>query len=124
MIKRRPRLPILKSEVQALPRPKDAAKRPLAIKKGRIKLRGPKMTALRELVWARSAGTGYFQCENWISNMYDAKLFRCYGIPSEMHHVIYRSQGGGDTLENCVAVCTPCHIGIHAGKFAFRRKDV
>jgi 5-methylcytosine-specific restriction endonuclease McrA len=36
-----------------------------------------------------------------------------YGL--ELHHRIRRSQGGGDTRENLVFLCTRCHTDLHAG---------
>ena len=42
----------------------------------------------------------------------------CYRdtIVPEFHHAIYRSQGGGDTLDNMLLLCFDCHIrGIHGG---------
>ena len=36
------------------------------------------------------------------------------------HHIIYRSQGGSDTMENMVCLCGPlennCHRLVHDGK--------
>ena len=32
------------------------------------------------------------------------------------HHVIYRSQGGADTLDNLVTLCEECHRKLHAGE--------
>jgi 5-methylcytosine-specific restriction endonuclease McrA len=32
------------------------------------------------------------------------------------HHLVFRSKGGGDELENLVSLCTWCHLfGVHAG---------
>lgn len=32
-----------------------------------------------------------------------------------IHHVVYRSQGGGHDLTNLVTVCWKCHAEIHDG---------
>ena len=29
------------------------------------------------------------------------------------HHVVFRSQGGEDTTENILVLCSACHDGIH-----------
>ena len=34
----------------------------------------------------------------------------------EVHHKIYLSQNGADTVENCVALCPNCHKNEHFGK--------
>ena len=39
----------------------------------------------------------------------------------EVHHKIYLSQGGKDTIENCVALCPNCHKNEHFGKTDNRR---
>lgn len=32
------------------------------------------------------------------------------------HHVIYRSQQGGDKLSNLITLCHQCHRALHDGK--------
>lgn len=34
------------------------------------------------------------------------------GINMEFHHIIAKSDGGGDTLDNCLPVCFNCHANI------------
>lgn len=29
------------------------------------------------------------------------------------HHIVFRSQGGEDTMENILVLCSACHDGIH-----------
>lgn len=41
---------------------------------------------------------------------------KCKGPYSEIHHVIFRSQGGKGTIDNGVCVCTTCHGWAHAGR--------
>lgn len=40
------------------------------------------------------------------------------------HHVIYRSRGGSDTLENMITLCGPlendCHRKLHDGKIKLK----
>jgi 5-methylcytosine-specific restriction endonuclease McrA len=36
--------------------------------------------------------------------------FRCGGWAGEVHHVIARADGGGDSPFNLRAVCHPCHL--------------
>lgn len=36
----------------------------------------------------------------------------------EAHHIIPRSQGGSDDLENLITLCTDCHISLHKGEWS------
>ena len=68
----------------------------------RIKLTPKKYKELCSQVWGRDRGV----CQ------------LCYRdtIVPEFHHAIYRSRGGGDTLDNMLLLCFDCHIrGIHGG---------
>lgn len=44
----------------------------------------------------------------------------CGAQGQEVHHVIYRSQGGPDTLTNLVLLCNRCHMRAHSSKQAFQ----
>ena len=37
----------------------------------------------------------------------------CHGRAVEVHHVLTRGQGGGDHVDNLLAVCGYCHEWIH-----------
>ncbi len=37
----------------------------------------------------------------------------CHGWAEQLHHVVRRSQGGTNTAENVLVVCSPCHARIH-----------
>ena len=40
----------------------------------------------------------------------------CSRVSAQNHHVVHRSQGGGDDPGNLTAVCAPHHLrGIHGG---------
>lgn len=34
----------------------------------------------------------------------------------EVHHIIFRSQGGSDDAKNLITLCHPCHQALHKGK--------
>ena len=67
-----------------------------------IKLKPAQLKELKMAIWGRDRGCCqlcYRQC-----------------IAPEYHHVIFRSQGGGDTVDNILTLCFDCHIrGIHGG---------
>jgi 5-methylcytosine-specific restriction endonuclease McrA len=37
----------------------------------------------------------------------------CTGRAEQVHHVLPTERGGSDRLDNLIAVCEPCHFGIH-----------
>ncbi len=40
----------------------------------------------------------------------------------EVHHMVFRSQGGSDEESNLVTLCKPCHDGLHAGTVTLKKK--
>ena len=36
----------------------------------------------------------------------------------QIHHIIYRSHGGGDEVENCIALCVKHHDQAHSCKIS------
>lgn len=39
------------------------------------------------------------------------------------HHVIYKSHGGDDSLDNIVLLCNECHYQVHHGLHSAETKD-
>jgi RRXRR protein/HNH endonuclease len=50
---------------------------------------------------------------------------RCQGKSKdrrlEVHHLVFRSQGGSDDETNLVTLCKTCHHGLHAGTITLKR---
>lgn len=42
--------------------------------------------------------------------------FACHNRSTEIHHLIFRSQGGKNNIENLCAICRNCHNMAHANK--------
>jgi len=40
----------------------------------------------------------------------------------EVHHIVYRSQGGTDDEDNLITLCEDCHDAIHDGKLVLTKK--
>ena len=40
----------------------------------------------------------------------------CNKTSVDLHHLIFKSQGGKDNIENLVALCRECHIFAHNSK--------
>lgn len=46
---------------------------------------------------------------------HDAPFNDEYGVPYlECHHIVWLSEGGKDTIENCIALCPNCHRKMHS----------
>lgn len=77
-----------------------AASRELMFPKtDRVRLKGKPLAALNAETHQRDQGC--VMCGGWVD-------------PGEkMHHVIFKSHGGGDTADNCVILCRCCHGLAH-----------
>ena len=40
----------------------------------------------------------------------------------EVHHIVFKSQGGSNSMSNLVSLCCDCHEKIHKGKLVFNKK--
>ena len=46
------------------------------------------------------------------------------GLPAvDVHHIVYRSQGGQNTVENGIALCRRCHRRAHFQEKPYLTKD-
>lgn len=43
--------------------------------------------------------------------------------PVDVHHLKFRSAGGGDVLENLLALCRRCHALVHAYRLVINGSD-
>lgn len=43
-------------------------------------------------------------------------------VALEVHHIIFKSQGGTDDEDNLVTLCKKCHNDIHTGKLIYNKK--
>ena len=37
----------------------------------------------------------------------------CHKVATQLHHVVYKSQGGKDEVNNLAPLCMSCHDGHH-----------
>ena len=53
-------------------------------------------------------------------NVYDRDHYRCcfcgVGYSLHLHHVVYRSEGGPDTGDNLITLCSDHHQEVHSNK--------
>lgn len=62
-----------------------------------------RMNVARNLVFARDL----WRCQAQVASV-------CQGEAHHAHHVLPRSAGGPDTLDNLLSVCWPCHFWTHS----------
>lgn len=43
-----------------------------------------------------------------------AKSEECLGVAVDLHHIVFKSQGGKDNVENLIPICRNCHNLAHA----------
>lgn len=48
----------------------------------------------------------------------------CQRQATEMHHVIFKSQGGTDHPDNLAPLCRDCHNAIHHGRDSQHKAEV
>ena len=81
---------------------------------------------LQEHKWAYQRGVNY-----GYSNAREHALVRdnytcqCCGKKNcrlEVHHIVFRRNGGSDSLENLITLCEDCHKAVHLGKIELKLK--
>ena len=55
---------------------------------------------------------------------YKCQKCRKSNVPLEVHHIIYRSNGGSDNEDNLIALCCDCHKKVHKGEIKLRKCGV
>ncbi len=51
-------------------------------------------------------------------DLYTCQHCNKQGVRLQAHHIVYREQGGKDTLANLLTLCERCHHQLHEGKLA------
>lgn len=74
---------------------------------------------LQQHSWAYQKGVNYGYA-NARAHVLDRDNYTCQCCGKkharlEVHHIIYRSNGGSDDLENLITLCKDCHDAIHNG---------
>ena len=72
--------------------------------------------------WGYQRGVNY-GFENIKAKVLDRDRYNCQcckgkhkGSKLEVHHIIFRSQGGSDKEDNLITLCSTCHYNVHHGK--------
>ena len=79
---------------------------------------------LQEHKWAYQRGVnyGYANAREHVL-VRDNYTCQCCGKKNcrlEVHHIVFRSNGGSDTLENLITLCEDCHKAVHLGEIELK----
>ena len=81
---------------------------------------------LQKYKWAYQKGVNY-GFANARAHALDRDNYTCQccgkkHVRLEVHHIIFRSLGGSDELDNLITLCEKCHAAIHAGLIVLNLK--
>lgn len=81
---------------------------------------------LQEHKWAYQKGVNYgYANAREHALVRDNYTCQCCGKKNrrvEAHHIIYRSKGGSNDLENYITLCEDCHKAVHSGEIELKLK--
>lgn len=79
---------------------------------------------LQEHKWAYQKGVNYgYANAREHALVRDKYTCQCCGKKNcrlEVHHIVFRSNGGSDTLENLITLCEDCHKAVHLGEIELK----
>lgn len=83
-------------------------------------LKNPSLANPKISHWGYQKGTNY-GFENTKAMVLNRDNYTCQYCKTKkgtlhVHHIVYRSQGGSDEIENLTTLCEYCHKNLHSGK--------
>lgn len=69
-------------------------------------------------------GKGFYNTKSAVLNRdnYECQICGKKDVRLEVHHIVFRSQGGSNRIDNLVTLCSDCHKKIHNGDICFKKK--
>lgn len=123
--------PSVKSKVQAHVDEIEFCKKILPVSElvfetGKFDIQLMKKPWLQKYKWAYQKGVNY-GFANARAHALDRDNYTCQccgkkHVRLEVHHIIFRSLGGSDELDNLITLCEKCHTAIHDGKIVLNLK--
>ena len=81
---------------------------------------------LQEHKWAYQKGVNYgYANAREHALVRDKYICQCCGKKNcrlEVHHIVFRRNGGSDSLENLITLCEDCHKAVHLGEIDLKLK--
>ena len=81
---------------------------------------------VRHWGYQKGANYGFENTKAMVLNRDDYKCHICKnkkkGVKLEVHHIIFRSNGGSDDADNLITLCHDCHKKLHDGKVKLNLK--
>ena len=67
---------------------------------------------------------GFYNIKSAVLNRDDYKCQICGGkdVRLEVHHIVCRSHGGSNRMDNLITLCSDCHGKIHNGEMGFKKE--
>lgn len=81
---------------------------------------------LQEHKWAYQKGVNYGYANArehaLVRDDYTCQFCGKKNCRLEVHHIVFRRNGGSDNLENLITLCEDCHKAVHLGKIELKQK--
>ena len=93
-------------------------------------MKDPSIRNESKIHWAYQKGPnyGFANTKEMVLNRDDYTCQYCKGKRKdsklEVHHIVFRSQGGSDNQENLITLCHTCHSLLHSGKIGLDKVGV
>ena len=79
-----------------------------------------------KLLYQQGLNYGFANTKAYVLHRDGYKCQHCKGKSKdqrlEVHHVVFRSQGGSDDAQNLLTLCGTCHRGVHEGSIQLKKK--
>lgn len=76
--------------------------------------------------YQKGVNYGFANTKSFVLNRDNYKCQHCKGKSKdsklEVHHMVYRSNGGSDEQENLITLCSTCHYKLHHGEITLKLK--
>ncbi len=85
------------------------------------KLKNPTVSGVE---YQHGEAEGFYNVKSAVLNRdsYTCQICGAKYTRLEVHHILFKSNGGSDSMDNLVTLCHDCHGKVHSGKLEFNKK--